>query len=83
MSDFKINEHLLPYIINGECDTITDEERDDVESFLTENDIEVVEPLYNGEDLDKSFAQCDITGAWCMAVQVLCYKYRNFKWQRI
>jgi hypothetical protein len=83
MSDFKINEHLLPYIINGECDTITDEERDDVESFLTDNDIEVVEPLRNGEDLDKSFAQCDITGAWCMAVQVLCYKYRNFKWQRI
>ena len=83
MSDFKINEHLLPYIINGECDTITDEERDDVGSFLTDNDIEVVEPLYSGEDLDKSFAQCDITGAWCMAVQVLCYKYRNFKWQRI
>ena len=83
MSDFKINEHLLPYIINGECDTITDEERNDVESFLTDNDIEVVEPLHSGEDLDKFFAQCDITGAWCMAVQVLCYKYRNFKWQRI
>ena len=83
MSDFKINEHLLPYIINGDNGDITDEERDDVESFLTDNDIEVVEPLHNGEDLDKSFAQCDITGAWCMAVQVLCYKYRNFKWQRV
>lgn len=81
--DFKVNEALLPYIINGDCDTITNDERDEVDAFLTENDIETVELLYNGDDLDKSFAKCDITGAWCMAVQILCYKYRNFKLTRV
>jgi len=81
--DFKVNEALLAYIINGDNGDITNDEADQVEAFLTENDIETVELLYNGEDLDKSFAQCDITGAWCMAVQILCYKYRNFKWTRV
>ena len=81
--DFKVNEALLPYLINGECDTITIDERDEVEVFLRQHEIETIELLYNGEDLDKSFTRCDITGAWCMAVQILCYKYRNFQWQRV
>lgn len=81
--DFKVNEALLPYIINGDNGDITNDEADQVEAFLEENEIETVELLYNGEDLDKSFTQCDVTGAWCMAVQILCYKYRNFKWQRV
>jgi len=81
--DFKVNEALIPFIMDGDNSNLVNDEQDEVESFLTEHEIETVELLYNGEDLDKSFTRCDITGVLCMAVRVLCYKHRNFKLTRV
>lgn len=81
--DFKVNEHLVPYLINGDNDHLEYEEAEQADRFLDELHIDHVELLYNGEDLDKSFTQCDITGSWCMAVRVRCFAYLDSHLQRI
>jgi len=81
--DFKVNEILIPFIMDGDNSNLVNDEQDEVESFLTEHEIETVELLYNGEDIDKCFARCDISGLMCMTVRVLCYKHRNFKLTRV
>ena len=81
--DFKVHEHLVPYLIDGDNDHLNYEEANEADQFLQELHIDHVELLYNGEDYDKSFTKCDISGSWCMAVRVRCYTYLNNDLQRL
>lgn len=81
--DFVINEAYLPYIFNADNTDLVFDEQEQIEAFISEQHIDQVELLYNGEDLNKSFAKCDISGEYCMAVRVRCYAYLNSQLQRI
>ena len=81
--DFVINEAYLPYIFNADDTDLVNDEAEQIDTFLGELHIDDVELLYNGEDLNKSFTRCDISGQYCMAVRVRCYAYLNSKLQRI
>lgn len=73
--DFNINEAYLPYICNGDCTGLNTDEKNLIDAWLEESDISLVEPLYDGEDLDKSFMRCDLEGSYCMAVRVRCFRF--------
>lgn len=81
--DFVINEAYLPYLVNADNTDLVFDEEEQIDAFISELHIDHVELLYNGEDLNKSFTRCDISGEYCMAVRVRCYAYLNSKLQRI
>lgn len=81
--DFVINEAFIPYITNADDTDLVFDEQEQIDVFLGDLHIDLVEWLYVGEDLDKSFTRCDITGVWCMAVRARCFAYLNSKLQRI
>ena len=81
--DFQINEAYLPYVFNADNTDLVCDEEEQIDAFLSELHIDEVELLYNGEDLNKSFTRCDITGEYCMSVRVRCFAYLDSKLQRI
>lgn len=71
--DYVVLEHLLPSLVNGERDHLSDHEEQQLDEFIAEcgdNYYPVSSPEYP-DDWMQYMAKCDITGliGWCVEIK--------------
>ena len=69
---YRISENYLNYLINGDWDNLEEDEKENIDNFMTQFEGFYLDYSYDYDDID--FTQCEIHGLYDNCAKLKVYK---------